>query len=85
MIMTIRILAASVLALGLLAPASFAANIDCNEVNNRIADYGTCSVDNTSNASNAFAATAIDAGNVGPVGDYVDETPAESNQRSNDR
>jgi hypothetical protein len=83
--MIYRTLAASVLALGLLAPASFAASTDCSEVNNRVADYGTCSVDNSPAATNAFSATAVDAGSAGPVGDYVDETPAESNQRSNNR
>jgi opacity protein-like surface antigen len=85
MIMIYRTLAASVLALGLLSPAAFAASNDCNEVNNRISDYGSCSADTASTASNAFAATAVDVGNAGPVGDYVDETPAESNQRSNNR
>ena len=80
--MIYRTLAASVLALGLLSPAAFAGSNDCNEVNNRIADYGTCSTENVATDTSAFAATPVDVGNVGAVGDYVDETPAESNQRS---
>ncbi len=80
--MTIRTIAASVLALGLLAPVAFAGNGPAGtEVNNRKADYGI--EQNFDSSTQGFAATPLPRKNRGPVGDFVDETPEESNDRSN--
>jgi hypothetical protein len=82
--MTIRTIAASVLALGLLAPMAFAGNGPAgSEVNNRKADYPVVETYNSS--TQGFAATPLPRVKRGPVGDFVDETPQDSNERSSNR
>jgi hypothetical protein len=88
MIMNIRILAVSALALSLLAPAAFAGNSFGNpnapagsEVTNQQADYLIDSVD--AGSTQAFAADAGVASTGGfNSGEYIDETNVERNQRS---
>jgi hypothetical protein len=80
--MNTRLLASSILALGLLSPVAFAAEPVCDTNNNRIADYGPCKpVDDQ--ASDAYGAAVVTQGDVKRVGDFIDETPEETNQRSN--
>jgi hypothetical protein len=92
MIMNIRIIAASALALSLLAPTAFAGNSFGNpnapagsEVDNKNADYldsanvGSTYVDSTK----AFAIPGVAKGKIHfNTGDYIDETNVERNQRS---
>jgi hypothetical protein len=83
--MNTRILASSILALGLLAPLSpsaFAAEPQCDSNRNRIADYGPCEPINNQD-SDSYGATVVNP-ETGRVGDFIDETPEETNQRSND-
>jgi hypothetical protein len=83
MIMNIRTLAASVLALGLLAPVgAMADNNYCSQDQLGRGDFIDCKAGNVGNTA-VFGAAAVDDRVVrGPVGDFIDETPAESNQRS---
>jgi hypothetical protein len=84
--MTLRTLAASLLALGLLAPVGAMAetNYNCSIDQTNKSDYIDCK-DTSDNATVQYgAAVVLDEAKVGPVGDYVDETPAESNQRSSE-
>lgn len=86
--MKTRILAASALALTLLAPAAFAGNSFGNpnapagsEVTNQQNDYLTDTVDVGS--ANGFAAASVVDGQGGfNTGDYIDESNVERNQRS---
>jgi hypothetical protein len=88
MMMNIRTLAISAIALSLLAPAAFAGNSFGNpnlpagsEVTNQQIDYSvdTSNIDTT----NAFAAAAISEGqSTLNSGEYIDETNVERNQRS---
>jgi ABC-type transport system substrate-binding protein len=92
MIMNIRILAASVLALSLLAPTAFAGNSFGNpnapagsEVSNQNADYPDIVDVGTSYAgsSQALAVPGFANGKVRfNTGEYIDETNVERNQRS---
>ncbi len=82
--MNIRIIAASVLALGLMAPIAMAADgVAGSEVNNRRIDYPTADVSTYS--TKAFSAAAVVTTKRATVGDYVDETNEEKNQRSSNR
>jgi hypothetical protein len=82
--MTIRTIAASILALGLLAPAAFAGNGPAgSEVTNHHGDYVV--VDDSASSTKGFSALAAPVAKRGPVGDFIDETTEESNQRSTNR
>lgn len=85
--MNIRIIAASVLALGLLAPAAFAAeNYNCKTGQSEKADYGDCMSNMSSTAKmtskNAFSAFVGKSMQRASIGDFIDETAEEKNQRS---
>jgi hypothetical protein len=83
-IMTFRTIAASVLALGLLAPVAFAADGPAgSEVNNHRADYLV--KDDAVSSTQGFSAQAAPVAKRGPVGDFIDETAQESNERSSNR
>jgi hypothetical protein len=84
-IMNIHTIAASILALGLLSPVAFAGSNDqCSQVNNRIADYGPCTDSQSTEtySTKPFSAEAVQNGKRDRVGDFIDETPEETNQRS---
>jgi hypothetical protein len=83
--MNIRTLAASVLALGLLAPVGAIAaesNYSCSQDQLNKLDYVDCKMDNSVSSTAGFAAAS--GGDVGlqSIGDYVDESTVERNQRS---
>jgi hypothetical protein len=84
--MTLRILAASVLALGFLAPVGAMAadtSYNCSEEQRNKKDYTDCDANiGNSNVTYGFAAQDIEVRKPGTVGDYLDETREESNQRS---
>ncbi len=86
--MTYRTLAASILALGLVSPISaFAAdNGFCSQEQSNRSDYIDCNPEfRASTEQTALFGAAVaaeDVRKVGPVGDYIDETPSESNARS---
>ena len=90
--MNIRIIAASVLALSLLAPTAFAGNSFGNpnepagsEVNNKNVEYpAAVDVGSTYDGSTkAFAVPGVVNGKVHfNTGEYIDETNVERNQRS---
>lgn len=80
-----RTIAASILALGLLTPVVASAqsfNTPCDEVNNRRADYGDCSVKTYDSGSAAFSAGAAVNAPRDSIGNFIDETAVEKNQRS---
>jgi hypothetical protein len=82
--MKINIIAASVLALGLLAPVAFAGNGPAgSEVNNRLSDYPV--VDTATSSTKAFSAAVFKTAKRAPVGDFIDESPEESSNRSSNR
>jgi hypothetical protein len=88
MIMNTRTIAAAILSLGLLASGAFADSM--NGANNNAcptdmrdrANYADCIDKSDGYSANSVGAAIVDVGPRGPVGDYVDETPADSNQRS---
>jgi hypothetical protein len=91
MIMNIRIIAASVLALSLLAPAAYAGNFGNpnapagSEVTNKVADYAIgADVGSSTVGSTEALSVATDYNGKGHfnTGDYIDETNVERNQRS---
>lgn len=84
-------LAASILALGLLAPVAFAEGRGTSTDLNGCPDFAIAGGDyiecqaNTSNRSNgSYGLTAPNRRVRGPVGDFVGETAQQKNQRSND-
>jgi hypothetical protein len=80
-IMITRTLAASVLALSLLSPVAFAGNGPAgSEVTNHNGQYLVDDVVTTS--TKGFSALAAPIKKQRPVGQYVDETPQESSERS---
>lgn len=86
--MNIRILAASALALSLLAPTAFASNTFGNpnapagsEVTNQQADYLVGTVDAGSTQALAANDNVVSPGSFN-TGDYIDESNVERNQRS---
>lgn len=86
--MNIRILAASALALSLLAPAAFAGNSFGNpnapagsEVTNHHADYLVDGADAGSTQAFAVGEGVASTGGFN-TGDYIDESNVERNQRS---
>ncbi len=87
--MTSRILAASVLALGLLAPVGAMAaetNYNCSEEQHQKKDYIDCDVNAAeTTVKYGLAIPDVDAGRAGPTGDFIGETAEESNQRSSNR
>ncbi len=79
--MNIRTLAASVLALGLMAPVAMAAGGPAgSEVNNRISDYGN--VELATSSTKAFSAVVVTKVKRGSIGNFIDETAEEKNNRS---
>ena len=81
--MNIRIIAASVLALGLLAPAAFAAeNYKCSTGMNQSINYVDCATNMSSTSTNAFRAPEAQSMQRASIGDFIDETAEEKNQRS---
>jgi hypothetical protein len=87
--MSIRILTASILALGLFAPIGAMAaetNYNCSEEQRNKRDYIDCDVsDSNTTVKYGFAAQDFDNKKAGPTGDFIDETAEESNQRSTNR
>jgi hypothetical protein len=82
--MKINIIAASVLALGLLAPVAFAGNGPAgSESNNRLSDYPVVEI--VTSSTKAFSAAIVESGKRGPVGDFIDESPEDSSNRSSNR
>jgi hypothetical protein len=84
-IMNIRTIAASILALGLLAPVAMAMDGPAgSEVNNRNADYGLQYRKNMPvlQSTKAFTAVVFQNGKRVSIGDFIDETTEETNQRS---
>lgn len=91
MIMNIRIIAASVLALSLLAPAAYAGNFGNpnapagSEVDNKNGDYPVAADTGSTyiGSTRAFAVPGVVNGKVHfNTGDYIDETNVERNQPS---
>ena len=85
--MNIRTLAASVLAIGLMAPVAMATNGPAgSEVNNRTADYGMQFRKDMPvlQSTKAFKTVILENGKRVSVGDFIDETTEEKNQRSSD-
>jgi hypothetical protein len=82
--MNYRTLAASVLALGLLAPVGAMAetNYNCSQDTNNRGEYADCNLSIEKSSQVGAAAAVVGEVKSGPVGDFIDETPAESNQRS---
>lgn len=83
--MNIRTLAASILALGLLAPVAMAMDGPAgSEVTNHIADYGMQYRKNMPilQSTKALKVLGFENGRRASVGDFVDETTEETNQRS---
>jgi hypothetical protein len=83
--MNIRTLAASVLALGLLAPIGAIAaesNYSCSQDQLNKLDYADCKMDNSVSSTAGFAAAGADDVGRQSIGDYVDESTVERNQRS---
>jgi hypothetical protein len=83
--MSIRTLAASVLALGLLAPIGAIAaetNYNCSQDQANKLEYIDCKADNVTQSTQGFSAAAVGGVERQSIGDYVDESAAERNQRS---
>ncbi len=83
--MSIRTLAASVLALGLLAPIGAIAaetNYNCSQDQANKLDYTDCKSDNSARSTAGFSAAAVGDVERQSIGDYVDESAVERNQRS---
>ncbi len=83
--MNIRTIAASLLAIGLLAPVAMATDESAgSEVNNRNADYGQHYRKDMPvlQTTKAFKAVVFENGKRVSVGDFIDETTEEKNQRS---
>jgi hypothetical protein len=84
-IMNIRTVAASILALGLLAPVAMAMDGPAgSEVSNHVADYGMQYRKNMPvlQSTKAFSAVVFQNGRRVSIGDFIDETTEETNQRS---
>ena len=91
--MNIRIFAASILALGLLAPAAFAEGSStstngrgCPDFPIKGGDFIDC-IDGGSSSSSSDYGLAVGTQErvgrgVGSIGDFIDETAVEKNQRS---
>jgi hypothetical protein len=83
--MNIRTIAASIFAIGLLAPVAIAMEGPAgSEVNNRNADYGMEYRKNMPvlQSTKAFTAVVLKNGKRASIGDFIDETTEETNQRS---
>jgi hypothetical protein len=80
--MRIQTIAASVLALGLLSPAAFAANGNCFEDQKDNANYVDC-IDKNLNvqSDSSYGAAVVNPAPRDQVGDFIDETVEEKNQR----
>jgi hypothetical protein len=81
-----RILAASLLSLGLLAaPAAFAGEsngYNCSKDDNQRADYADCYKGDGSAGTTTYGAAVVEAAPKGRVGDFINETVEEKNDRS---
>lgn len=83
--MSIRTLAASVLALGLLAPVgAFAAetNYNCSQDQANKLDYVDCKADGAVQSTQGFSAANVGGVERQSIGDFIDESTVERNQRS---
>lgn len=82
--MTRLTLAASLLAIGLLAPVGAMAetNYNCSIDQTNKSDYLDCKDTVQKSTVQYGAAVVSDSVKRGPIGDFIDETPAESKQRS---
>lgn len=83
--MTIRTLAASVLALGLLAPIGALAaetNYNCSQDQANKSDYIDCKIDSVVASTQALSAAGVGAVERQSIGDFIDESTVERNQRS---
>lgn len=87
--MSIRILTASVLALGLLAPVGAMAadkSNNCSEEQRQRREYIDCEVNHAdTTVKYGLAVQDFKTKRPGPIGDFIDETPSESRQRSSNR
>jgi hypothetical protein len=85
--MIYRTLAASVLAIGLLAPvgAMAANNNNCSLDQVNKLDYADCKIDSIQASANSAAPAAVVSVERNSIGDYIDETTVERNQRSSSR
>jgi hypothetical protein len=90
-IMTYRTFAASILALGLLSPAAFAAgsntldNKGCPDIRMSNSDYVDCQAGTVTPVTEKFGVVVNTSKARGPIGDFIDETAEEKNQRSSKR
>lgn len=83
--MNTRLLTASLLAIGLLSPAAFAAeNYNCSQDQLNKSDYADCKGDVASPTESQYGAAIVGVQR-GPVGDFIDETPSQSRERSSNR
>ncbi len=86
--MTYRTIAASILALGLVAPAAFADgsntldNKGCPDIRMHSADYADCQSGKVTPVNDNFGVLVKSSKARGSVGDFIDETIEEKNQRS---
>jgi hypothetical protein len=81
--MRIQTIAASLLALGLLSPAAFAANGNgaCFQDQKDNANYVDCLSGNFNVQADSYGAAVVNPAPRDDVGDFVDETLEEKNQR----
>ncbi len=81
--MNTRILAASMLAFGLMSPVAFADDTyNCSQDQQRRGEYIDCNSTRYTPRVSEYGAAVVQQTRSGPVGDFIDETPAESRQRS---
>lgn len=83
--MSIRTLAASVLALGLLAPVGAIAaetNYNCSQDQANKLEYIDCKTDNGTQSTKALSAAGVGRVERQSIGDFVDESTVERNQRT---
>jgi hypothetical protein len=80
--MRIQTIAASLLALGLLSPAAFAANGNCFQNQKDNANYVDCiGGDFNVKSDSSYGAAVVNPAPRDDIGDFVDETLEEKNQR----
>jgi hypothetical protein len=84
--MNTRLIAASILSLGLLAaPAAFATEsngLNCSKDSNQRADYADCYLGAVRGDTGTFGAAVVNAAPASNVGDFINETVEEKNQRT---
>jgi hypothetical protein len=87
-IMTYRTFAASILALGLLAPAAFADGTNstdgqgCPDIRKQTDDFADCQGVKVNPANGSYGVVVQQRAPRGSIGDFIDETAEEKNQRS---